>query len=500
MRKLEEDFADDLVVIGVHSGKYIAERVTENIRRAVERLGVVHPVVNDRQFRIWRAYAVTGWPTLTLIDPSGRIVAQEAGEMPAEAIAEAVAPLAPPGKGRGEGKGGGGEGVWVGGAGGEGEEVGGVEVGGQGTEVAEEVVGAGDGGEIGEVGGGVVVLVRGTDREGRVGLRFPGNVLADEATGRLFIADSGHHRLLVTRIEEGGRVAEVERVIGGGGAGLTDGDAARAQFQDLRGMALDGRILYVADRGNHAIRAVDLETGEVRTVVGTGEQGRMAAWRALEEVDTSDAETVEASRPPEWWLNSPWDVVVHDGLLYIAMAGSHQIWRLDPETGEAEAWAGSGVEDLRDGPRTEAALSQPSGLSTDGRRLFFADAEDSAIRWLDLGPPEEVHTVVGTGLFDFGDRDGTDDEVRLQHPLDVAWHDGVLYVADTYNDKIKIVDPEARSAHSWVGGEGILHEPGGVSVAGGWVYVADTNGQRVVAFSVANTFMRKTRRRGRETE
>lgn len=433
MRKLEERFPRELVVIGVHAGKFIAERVTENIRQALLRLGVDHPVVNDRRFRIWRSYAVGAWPTLTLVDPEGRIVGQQAGEIPAERLAQAV----------------------------------------------ERVIAAAE--ARGTLDRTPVRFAPERAREPERPLRYPAKLVADGGSRRLFVSDTGHHRVLVVRLDADGRAGELESAIGRGEAGMEDGPPGGAAFRHPHGLALSGEVLYVADTGNHAIREVDLAAMRVSTVAGTGEQARGfkpgGPGRAVA-------------------LNSPWDVLAHAGVVYIAMAGPHQIWRLDPRAEAVEPWAGTGAEALHDGPRSEAALAQPSGLAGDGRRLFFADAENSAIRWLDLEPPERVHTIVGTGLFDFGDRDGAGDEVRLQHPLGVAWHDGMLYVADTYNGRIKVVDPAARTARRRIGGGGELWEPGGLAVAGGRVYIADTNHHRIAVADLAGGPVRELEIRG----
>jgi sugar lactone lactonase YvrE len=258
-------------------------------------------------------------------------------------------------------------------------------------------------------------------------------------------------------------------VIGRGTAGFTDGDFFSAEFNHPQGMALDGEVLYVADTENHAVRKVDLARQTVETLAGTGKQAR--AFNV-------------AGRGKAAALNSPWDLVFHQGVLYVAMAGFHQLWALDPRTGEARPYAGGGREGRVDGPLRSAALAQPSGIATDGQKLYFADSEASAIRAADLSPQGHVETFVGLGLFEFGDRDGTGEKVRLQHPLGVACHDGVLYVADTYNNKIKRLDPATRACTTFLGqgaagyrdgAEPLFHEPGGLSVAGGQLYIADTN-------------------------
>jgi DNA-binding beta-propeller fold protein YncE len=238
-------------------------------------------------------------------------------------------------------------------------------------------------------------------------------------------------------------------------------------------MALDGTALYVADRENHAIRRVDLPSRQVTTVAGTGRPGHSRTARG-------PGRSIA--------LSSPWDVAVSRGTLYIAMAGPHQLWALDLASGEVRPHAGSGREELQDGPLGQAELAQPSGLATDGTRLYFADSETSAIRTADLDPAGQVRTLVGTGLFDFGDTDGEADAARLQHPLGVAVHAGKVYVADTYNHKVKVVEPGSRKVATLLGDGTPGHadgekarffEPGGLSVAGDRLYVADTNNHAI---------------------
>lgn len=423
MRELEERYGPELVVVGVHSGKFIAERDTANIRDALARLDVAHPVVNDRQFRTWRAYAVQAWPTLVLVDPEGRVVAEHAGEVEAEAL----------------------------------------------VPVLDDVIGrARDRGTLVTT---PLPIPAPEPPEAGGALRFPAKVLADPAGGRLCIADTGHHRILVVRLDGGGGAGEVEASIGAGVAGFRDGAFGEVAFDHPHGIALAGERLYVADTRNHAIRLIDLGAERVETVAGTGELGMgLATGGPAREVP----------------LRSPWDVLPVGDAVYIAMAGSHQIWRYDPRTEEITPWAGSGAEELHDDVRAMAALAQPSGLTTDGRRLYFADSESSAVRFAGLEWDGRVGTIVGTGLFDFGDRDGIGDEVRLQHPQGIAWHDGVLYLADTYNGKVKRVDPDRRAAETWLGNGGELREPGGIAIAGGRVYIADTNHHRIAVASLGS--------------
>jgi sugar lactone lactonase YvrE len=235
-------------------------------------------------------------------------------------------------------------------------------------------------------------------------------------------------------------------------------------------------MLYVADRKNHLIRELDLKARTVKTVAGTGEQDRDSRGLSGEALKIG--------------LNSPWDLCLGpDGAtVFIAMAGHHQIWTFDPKEGRLDWYAGDGRENIMDGGLASAEFAQPSGLTTDGKRLYVADSEVSAIRSVSLGKkgdPRDVRTLVGTGLFRFGDKDGTGDAVLLQHALGVLYHDGQLFVADTYNSKLKVLDPATRECKTFLGGRGgwltppAFNEPGGLSYAAGKLYVADTNASRI---------------------
>ena len=343
---------------------------------------------------------------------------------------------------------------------------------------------------------------------GDLPLAFPGKILADARGDRLFVADTNHNRVVVTRLD--GTLLDT---IGSGVRGLTDGGFGNATFNRPQGLALEGDSLYIADTENHLIRRADLKAGRVETVAGTGEQSRDYSLR-----------DGPARKTP---LSSPWDLTLVGRALYVAMAGPHQIWKLDLDKNELSLFAGTGREARNDGRRlgdfadeSAATFAQPSGLASDGKTLYVADSESNIIRAVSLGgdaggggvksggaevraaslssAAEEVRTLAGGDLFDFGDRDGEGDEVRLQHPLGLALEGGRLFIADTYNHKIKTLDPRARKVSTFVGtgrpgqadGErASLYEPGGLSVANGKLYVADTNNHavRVVDLSTRRT-------------
>ncbi|MGB9179900.1 MAG: thioredoxin-like domain-containing protein [Pyrinomonadaceae bacterium] len=421
LKKLEQKYANNLVVIGVHSAKFDNEKETDNIRRIIMRYEIEHPVVNDADFAIWQAYAVRAWPTQYLIDPAGYVIGYVRGEGNYDALDQQIAKTVEEFRKRGE-------------------------LNEQPLKLALERAKVGD-----------------------LPLAFPGKVLADAAHDRLFIADSNHNRIVVTRLD--GTLIET---IGTGARGASDGKFERASFFRPQGMAQDGDALYVADTENHLIRRVDLKTRTVETVAGTGKQS-----------NAFDAQGAARSVA----LNSPWDLRLVGRTLYIAMAGPHQIWQMDLDKQQVSIFAGTGREARLDGPRQSAAFAQPSGLATDGKTLYVADSEANIIRAIDLAAPDgKVQTLVGGDLFDFGDKDGAGDDVRLQHPLGLAFLDGKVLIADTYNHKIKQLDPATRTVKTFLGtgrpgqtdgASASFYEPGGLSVANGKLYVADTNNQAV---------------------
>jgi DNA-binding beta-propeller fold protein YncE len=438
LKRLEAKYPNELVVIGVHSAKFDNERVTENIRRIVRRYEIEHPVINDADMKVWDAYAVRAWPTRVLIDPAGYIVGEIRGEGDYDVLDNSISKLADEFRKRGE---------------------------------------------LNET---PLKLALERAKVGSLPLEFPGKVLADAKNGRLFIADSNHNRIVVTNLD-----GATQAVIGAGAAGATDGDFNSATFFRPQGMTLDGQQLYVADTENHLIRRVDLTKKTVETVAGTGRQteeyGIIAPGAALQTA-----------------LNSPWDLQLAGRRLYIAMAGPHQIWLLDLDKQTVGTFAGSGREARQDGPRLPegeapflsraAAFAQPSGLTTDGQTLYVADSESNIIRSIDLGKGGLVKTLAGGDLFDFGDKDGAGDDARLQHPLGVLLREGKVFIADTYNHKIKLLDPATRTVKTFAGNgkpgqkDGLaasFYEPGGLAYANGKLYIADTNNHAIRTLDLA---------------
>jgi len=422
LKRLEAKYANQLVVIGVHSAKFKNEKGTDNIRQAILRYELEHPVVNDKDFEIWQQYSAQSWPTLVLINPKGKVVGKFSGEGIFEPFDQVIGEMVPYFREK--------------------------------KELDEKPLS--------------LRLEKTLAPPGI--LNFPGKVLADEKSDRLFISDSNHNRILITSLD--GKVLDV---IGDGAIGKQDGTFTEVEFNHPQGLALDGNTLYICDTENHLIRRADLTSKRVETILGTGEQARR--------FNISGTGTTVA-------LNSPWDAVIRDGKLYIAMAGPHQLWSVDLKTLTATPYAGSGRENHVDGPLLTSSLAQPSGITTDGKSLYFADSEVSSIRIASLSPDGDVGTIVGKGLFDFGDIDGQGETVRLQHPLGVTYAAGKLYVADTYNHKIKQLEIKEKTSRTFAGtgergikdGERLktqFNEPGGISATSQSLFVADTNNHSI---------------------
>ncbi|MFF2326542.1 MULTISPECIES: NHL domain-containing thioredoxin family protein [unclassified Streptomyces] len=412
LRELEEKHRDTVVIIGVHSPKFVHEAEHQAVVDAVERYEVHHPVLDDPELETWKQYAVRAWPTLVVIDPEGYVVAQHAGEGHAHAIAKLVEELEAEHGAKGTLR------------------------RGDGPYVAPEPV--------------------------ATHLRFPGKALL-LPDGGFLVSDTTRHRL----VEMEPDCETVRRHIGTGDRGFADGGPDEARFSEPQGFAVlpDGRIA-VADTVNHAVRALDLATGVTTTLAGTGRQW----WQG--------SPTSGPAREVD--LSSPWDVAWFADRLWIAMAGVHQLWTYDPATETVRVAAGTTNEGLVDGPADEAWFAQSSGLapSADGERLWVADSETSALRHVERdGSGFAVRTDVGTGLFDFGHRDGAADQALFQHPLGVtALPDGSVAVCDTYNHALRRYDPASGEVTTLATD---LREPSDAVLVDGDLVVVESAGHRL---------------------
>ncbi|MEC4983400.1 MAG: thioredoxin-like domain-containing protein [Oscillatoria sp. PMC 1068.18] len=444
LKYLEQKYPNNLTVIGVHSAKFDNEKEAENVRQAILRYDIEHPVILDNNLEIWGQYAVRAWPTLMLIDPQGYVSGYLSGEGKREVLDRAIA------------------------------------------EMIREMQ-AKDKANLSQLS----LALEKHQHPLSTPLAFPGKVLADEQNEILFIADTSHHRVVVSNFD-----GEVLQVFGSGKSGLKDGSAEEAEFFAPQGMAWDREkaYLYVADTENHALRCLDFNLKQVKTIAGIGEQS--------DDLHPQQGEALAIA------LNSPWDLSKIGDKLYIAMAGSHQIWSMNLNDRTVETYAGIGREACFNGILTEAAFAQPSGITTDGKELFVADSEASSIRGVGLlesaiatnltnTTSPLVRTLCGSGeLFGFGDRDEEGSEARLQHCLAVEYAHNYLWVADTYNHKIKRVDPKTGQCQTVLGNgtsgnkDGCgsaaqFSEPSGLSATSSHLYIADTNNHQIRVVELA---------------
>ncbi|HXG07802.1 MAG TPA: thioredoxin-like domain-containing protein [Nitrososphaera sp.] len=423
-----------VVVIGVHSAKFYNEQEAENVREAIGRYEISHPVIVDRNMEIWESYGVSGWPTLVVIDPKGNVIYQQSGEGQRENLDDVISVLLERNK-----------------------EI-----------LAKEPI----------------VIKRPAAPSTRT-LSYPGKLSLSPSGKMLAVSDSNHNRILVIDVSSG----KIIYKIGSGTKGLRDGTFEQARFFRPQGVLWVAEEIYVADTENHALREINLKSGTVKTLAGDGKQGYWVQ-------STQDARVTR--------LSSPWDLAYDRGFIFIAMAGLHQIWTYHIETNKIGPFAGSGYENIVDGQLERAQFAQPSGLSISGRYLFVADSEVSAVRRIDLDS-KTVETVVGEGLFIFGHSDGPLDSARLQHPLGVACGDGRIYVADTYNHAIRLVDLIEKKVSTLVGRPETkavcnindpscdtlgLYEPSDVKVHGNTLYISDTNNHLIRIYDLEKNVLK----------
>lgn len=377
LRPIEEKFADVLTVIGVHSPKFEHEKQPDAVLAAMHRHGITHPILNDPNLQTWQAYGVRAWPTLVLLDTRGEIAATFSGEGHGHAIEIRI----------------------------------------------EELIARGE--------------ADGTLRRGRDPFIAPdevstpylqpgkAHVLRD---GRLVVSDSGRHRLVLATVDEPN---DPIAFVGTGRRGFADG--SDPEFNEPYGVAQlpddiaaqVGYDIVIADTANHLLRGLHFESGDVRTIAGTGAQ-----WMH------GDPTSGPARDVP---LSTPWDVAWDGELIVIAMAGEHRIWQFDPVTSVVSVTAGTTNEGMVDGRLEDAWFAQSSAIVSSNDRLWVIDAETSALREIHDG---QVRTRIGKGLFDFGFIDGPANEALLQHPLGLAvLTDGRIVIADSYNGAIRVFDP-----------------------------------------------------------
>jgi sugar lactone lactonase YvrE len=412
---LEHKYADQpVVILGVHSAKFQTERDANNIRQAIQRYRIAHPVLVDRDMAVWESYGSRAWPTFAVIDASGRLVGMTSSEGKRDLLDAVIANLL-------------------------------IEARADGTLTDKPIK---------PKPTALIELQTGP-------LAFPGKIIASPDNQRLFIADSNHDRILIT--DPAGKILQT---IGSGKRGFDDGSLDTATFANPQGIVVAGSVLYIADTDNHAIRKVDLTAGSVTTIAGDGARS----------YDRTGGKKGTAQG-----LASPWDLALDGDRLFIANAGTHQIWVHNLKSGVSSVFSGSGAENIVDGDPEDAQLAQPSGLAIHDGWLYFADSEVSAVRRARLSDGT-VETLIGKGLFVFGHVDGKWADARLQHCLGVSVINDKIAVADTYNNAVRLIDLKKRTIETLkLTGDGAnLDEPGGIATIGDQLLVPDTNNHRIV--------------------
>lgn len=422
LERLEKKYPKELVVIGVHSAKFEAEKDTNNIRRKVAEYRIKHPVINDAEMVLWRKFGVNSWPTMVLIDANGRYRGFTSGEGKYELLDEVIGKL------------------------------------------------AGEHRAKGELNETPLQFFPENERSYDQPLLYPGKVHTNADANKLFVTDTGHNRVVIADLD--GNVLDV---IGNGQTGFKDGGFQETTLNRPQGTYYKDDFLFIADTENHAVRVADLKKKTVKTVAGTGVQSyRRDGYGVADKTG----------------LNSPWDIapLPTGNKFAIAMAGPHQIWELDLDKNRVGVLVGSGIENITDGKFAAAALAQTSGLASDGENIFFADSETSSLRVMKW-KSQTVDTLVGRGLFDFGDIVGPAARARFQHCLGVAYFNNMVYVADSYNNKIKVYDVKKKMVANLIGtgqpgsddngADSTFYQPGGISYVNNKLYIADTNNHLV---------------------
>jgi DNA-binding beta-propeller fold protein YncE len=407
---LANKYPNELVIIGIHGPRFPAERSTEHVRNAISRNHIRHPVIHDPDYRLWQRFGIHSGPTLGVIDTLGHIVGSISGEGNRHKLERIISAL--------------------------------LARAGQPPRESH------------------AAYVLKQPSEPQRPLLFPDKLLATE--NRVYIADSGHNRVLVTSPQ-----GLILHQYGDGNPGFIDGNGFAAAFDAPQGLVITDEYLYVADSGNHAIRRINIRSDDVVTLAGTGAMGREPGGDYF-------------GNPLEVDLNTPSGLAFKANVLYIAMSGLHQIWSLSLVTNTLEIFAGCGEEGLVDGASWNACFTQPSALSIIGHTLYVVDAGSSAIRAIDLNT-RHVTTLIGRGLFEFGDTDGIGRDARFQYPLDIKsdqTHTS-LWVADTYNNKIKKIRIDNKLVSSYQV-KHPLSEPGGLAFSGNTLYIANTNRHEIV--------------------
>lgn len=417
---LRKRHADHLHVIAIHVPRFDHERDAKRAEKRLQRQSRDFPIAHDADWVMWQHYGIDAWPTVVLIDGQGRIREKIVGDTPIRELDASIARL-------------------------------------RDESVPQSL----------NVEPFELRRVRGPD----LPLNFPIGIAVNNQY--LYVADSGHHRIL--ECDHNGRI---RRQFGSGGPGFIDGPMELAAFQNPQGLCLQRDILYVADTGNHAVRRIKLGTGDIDTLCGAGRFGQ----------------------PVEGVVNDPRSVVLDqpralavspNNALCIATAGDNRIWTYDLSTRTLKLLAGSGAMLPADGEGGDAGFVGPTALAMVQQILYVCDEAGSAVRSVNLNT-RKVSTLVGQDAWRFGSLDGSRTEALLQQPQAIAL-DGaspVLWIADSGNDQLRTLRLGGGELTT-VNLPQRLHAPAGLAVNAGVVWIADTDAHAVLRYDTAGGTLRQ---------
>lgn len=409
---------DRLHVVAVHVPKFDHERDPRRVAKRFNRQKLEFPIAHDADWTLWQHYDIEAWPTVVLIDGEGRIRERITGDAPIRELDAEVAKL------------------------------------------QDEIVPASRNAD-------PIEMRR--NGEPMLPLRFPVGLALNGSY--LYVADSGHHRIL--ECDQGGRVL---RQFGSGGPGFIDGPMELAAFNRPHGLCVQRDVLYVADSGNHAVRRIHLRSGDIETLCGAGRPGQPT------EGPIGDPRMVA--------LDQPRALAMGSGAMYIATAGDNCIWRYDLGSPAITRLAGSGALDVVDGKGADAAFAEPVSLACVQQVVYVCDAAGSAIRSI-KGQVGQVATVLGQDVWNFGQADGARDKARLQQPQAIALDPDapVLWIADSGNDALRTLRLGGGELATYALPQR-LHAPSGLAVADGVVWIADTDAHAVLRLDTKDGALR----------
>lgn len=406
-----------LSILGIHLPKFDAEVDDRVVLKALNRQRINFPVANDRNWITWQHFGISRWPSVALIDSEGVVrdivTGDDNGEMLDKKIAELI-----------------------------------------------------------DQASGSHALVEQTFRpknlEEKTPLAFPSGLAVTDT--HLYISDTAHHRILECTHQ--GRIL---REFGNGHPDLNDGPANEAAFNSPRGLCLVRETLYIADSGNHALRRLNLISGEVSTLLGSGKPGQPREGTSKHSSDNT--------------LNMPWGLSGSNDKLYMALAGCNQIWEYELGNARMRFIAGTGDLGIADGTGRNALFAQPAGVTLVQQSLYVIDSATSSVRAIQL-QQNGVQTLVGQGLYEFGDQDGERREARMQYPQAIVLdpNSPVLWIADTYNGSLRKLRLGGGSMttqqlpHS-------LYQPTALAVGAGALWIADGGAHEVLRYDLSTELM-----------